>query len=792
MLARTWSASEATALWVELVASRKKEIEQDLDPSQVQYIAGRIALQQEISRSELARWDASARAWLQSADEVKILERTQLRLITKDCGLLVSSLGNTYASVIDVWTVALKSLQSLISGMPQRISKGAVLLGLSSWHIYPDLNVVGPIAYVPFHDPLVASGGAITLGLQRGLPDNDEGVHWSLSLSHLRYYGSAVDVSTFTKSSNLRITMKQLHYVALGSLFSCWGDWVSTTAEGVEIFVTLESFLYGDSGRTLEKELPWLYNVWMAADSFSKLPQGVEKEEIIQLIGYGRRKGQGFLKDPKVTLRPAFGLAEPRVITSCLRESLPGQKFDEERMITILRQLAKGCKLEPKDTIICYRHLDHNLHHTWEFATAIPYSITSLKRAHDDTKQERLIHARWRLCNIVTKENSLSPYSNIALDDAPNYAPEEQTTTSLIAGNEVAGLFSVQNNLPKLFLRCSEVVKLLRSGSACQSKVKDYLKGIFHIKLKDFCLPALERVEQRYLQQSLTVLRQATSVYEELINATVSIAVLQQPLYKAKWAEFLRKPIWRSSDHFACLAMFESGSLNLDPSGLSEVMAMSSGNSIYVSTTLLQDPMVPSGNTRTDRPKIKRILGNLGRPGITMLAPTEAPLIRPDDINSWKLVNHTPFTEKLEDCFASTSVHLEFTEYEVPLYTPIGAMDAQVTMLETLIRAYERGKWVADLDIVKSMQKESLFRRFPAPRCVHNDHDPAVQKQTAAAQVGKASNKRLISIDNWEELLDPPEQLGIATIGVVRACNSWHARLAAMSISVQKGHRTVV
>lgn len=195
---------------------------------------------------------------------------------------------------------------------------------------------------------------------------------------------------------------------------------------------------------------------------------------------------------------------------------------------------------------------------------------------------------------------------------------------------------------------------------------------------------------------------------------------------------------------------------------------------------------------RLDGPSIKRILGNLGRPGITMLAPTETPMIRPDDINSCRLVNHHPFAEKLEDCFTSTSVHLEFTEYEVPLYTPIGAMDAQATILETLIRAYDKGKWVADLDVIKSMQEGRLFRRFTAPRCVHDDDDPAVQKQTVAAQIGKASNKQLISIDNWEELLDPPEQLGIATVGVVRACGSWHARLAAMSVSVQRRHRTMV
>ena len=119
MLARTWTGSGATALWVELVAERKRDIKENTEASQIAGIAARVAAQQDISRAELARWDASARAWLMSADEVKIWEKTQLRLITKDCGMLVGLQGSTYASVLDVWTVAMTSLQKLILGMLQ-------------------------------------------------------------------------------------------------------------------------------------------------------------------------------------------------------------------------------------------------------------------------------------------------------------------------------------------------------------------------------------------------------------------------------------------------------------------------------------------------------------------------------------------------------------------------------------------------------------------------------------------------------------------------------------------------
>lgn len=113
--------------------------------------------------------------------------------------------------------MAMKSLQRLILGSPHNISKASVLLGLLSWHIYPDLNVVDPTADIPFHDPLVQVGGVVTLGLQRADSLGD-GVHWSLSLSHLRYYGSPVAVERSigsVGSDDGRLTLPELHLVAL-------------------------------------------------------------------------------------------------------------------------------------------------------------------------------------------------------------------------------------------------------------------------------------------------------------------------------------------------------------------------------------------------------------------------------------------------------------------------------------------------------------------------------------------------------------------------------------------------
>lgn len=209
---------------VEVVEERKAEIKATADESQIRGVADYMASQQIITRAELASWDASARSWILSADEVKQYEQVQLKLITKNVGLSVNSSGNTYKNVTEAWTTAMISLEKLINGMPQSISKGAVLLGLSAWHIFPDLNIVGEKnASVLFRDALVAPGGIITIGLQNINENDDNGVRWSLDLSYLKHYGDPVVVSVSSAADGTRVSANELHIIAFGSLLEAWG-----------------------------------------------------------------------------------------------------------------------------------------------------------------------------------------------------------------------------------------------------------------------------------------------------------------------------------------------------------------------------------------------------------------------------------------------------------------------------------------------------------------------------------------------------------------------------------------
>ena len=80
--------------------------------------------------------------------------------------LPVSTHDNLYTAVIDAWTRALQALENLVKGTPQGTDNGAILLGLSSWHLYPDILLAGSNQYIDQADKLITRGGIITIGLE--------------------------------------------------------------------------------------------------------------------------------------------------------------------------------------------------------------------------------------------------------------------------------------------------------------------------------------------------------------------------------------------------------------------------------------------------------------------------------------------------------------------------------------------------------------------------------------------------------------------------------------------------
>jgi hypothetical protein len=238
------------------------------------------------------------------------------------------------------------------------------------------------------------------------------------------------------------------------------------------------------------------------------------------------------------------------------------------------------------------------------------------------------------------------------------------------------------------------------------------------------------------LRQSLRAIASAATVYKLMPSATITTSIFTAPLHGARWianqeqnelsrqhprrdtrstpdssddsddfegdllhADSLRqdKRIDQSEfdllnayaltrpQTFACIAMFENGSLNnIDPGGLGEVMALSVANSLYVAMPLLCDP--------SEQPmewEVKHVVGNIGQPGISFLVPPPNPKVEESVDELWDLVNHVAFDGELDDHFASTSLHASLNKFVVPIgLDPQGGQDVQAYFRQTLIRLH--------------------------------------------------------------------------------------------------------
>ncbi|KAL8698815.1 MAG: hypothetical protein Q9224_001680 [Gallowayella concinna] len=300
--------------------------------------------------------------------------------------------------------------------------------------------------------------------------------------------------------------------------------------------------------------------------------------------------------------------------------------------------------------------------------------------------------------------------------------------------------------------------------------------------------------------KSLKAISTAAMMFRHFPYASVDVRILQRKLYDVSWIrtcigsrqmpglrpepgkaflpplpypangtpESLLPYALSRAQAFACLAMFESGQHDIDPIQLVDVMAMSSGNSLYISAAMLADPY-----NETRPGDIRGVMGNVGRPGIVFLVPPRDPLIREASIENWRLTERDEFDGYLSDHFQTTSLHLSFTTAETPLNVGFsGGQDLEVRILETLVSVYEGGTWIADLNVSNLTTAGKLSRM---PPCT-SQHPADVQTPS------------ITCIDNWFSLIDDPE----VKVSLVRAHGNWQARLAASSISIALGSPTLI
>lgn len=211
---------------------------------------------------------------------------------------------------------------------------------------------------------------------------------------------------------------------------------------------------------------------------------------------------------------------------------------------------------------------------------------------------------------------------------------------------------------------------------------------------------------------SLRILATISSIYKNMDQGTtVSLEVASHTLDDLPWAsskgqsvlaDFKFSPLRLDlATTFAYIAFCETGHLQLPARDLESVMAMALGDSIYLAGGLLCDPATcPPGQN-----EIKRIRGNIGKPGVAMLVPPTEPMHRTPGLENWYLVNHNDFDGRLDDAFKKTTVHLGFTEYAMPLHVGRhGSRDVEVYFQESVVSIHDGGEWVADLDILGALK----------------------------------------------------------------------------------------
>ncbi|KAL9107360.1 MAG: hypothetical protein Q9227_007725 [Pyrenula ochraceoflavens] len=827
ILARKFEdAKISTAIWAQLVHERQEEIKQSLEDGHIVSASSAMAARQTLSRNDLAIFDASARAWLSSADSAKRLQQDQLMLILRNIPSWVSTGPSTYSKVITAWKAAMQGMEDILNCKPQQISDGAILLAISAWHLYPDLIVLhSKPTKVSFKDPLVPSEAIITIGLDSTNAEMNRGIRWSLTLSHLRHYGDPVKVDN--SESNTRITVEQLVIVGFGAFMSTWGFRPKYFPEAASLVIAIWNCLL--KGRTPEKELrkTFMYLFWAAKSARSVLSSlKSHPDKTTMLLGFGSRRSAKFFSAQNTDTLPASGLCSDLILQSLSTYS------SIECGIRYFRRLTALLGLPGSDAIIVYidtEASDDSANHL-VFATAAELPSTKPKRLPDGVEKNTSRHIRWihevsdgkpKKCStecygefkrkfassrmeeeLFTLQGELPKTSEEHIDwgDPPleytsahqNTRPNGSTQTKIrVSFTKLIGY----HHLMALFVKCRDKTQIKRLKGYCSSFQKlnvslhsaqeafksavhpDTLKiyltilqnpvSVSNCQAHIFMMSPSEEIQPSTLS-SLKALLIASAVYDQFPSATVPLKITSASIAHAKWlpsdSSIYSGNILQSISRSEAFACIAmfESGVNIEPNQLGRVIAISAENSIFVTSLLLSDPM-----ERLPPASMKRVAGNIGEPGVCLLVVPEEPRVRPIN-DDYSLVMHADYDGNRVDKFQGTSLHLSFTGWKVPIvWGADDYIDQDVHFLGAIVSVRDQGSWVADIDILKT-----LPHTINSGLAAHATSLCCTCPRPAGSLEGD-----FVSIDNWNEVLDIPQNAAI-----VRSHTNWWARLAISSI----------
>lgn len=664
------------------------------------------------------------------------------------------------------WTTAMTAMNDLIEGKPQSVQSGALLLALSAWHLYPDISVQSTsLQFIKQADPLVDQGGVITVGLQNRKSHSTDGVYWSLPLAHLRVYGKPVVTTRNNGISHTQITFSQFLIVTLGSLFNLWHISEADVDVAGEIICRLarinETFTKSQRGQGWQRRsTPGLGILGRAAQLYLS-SKGPLREEYARLLAYGRRRCGNFLANNDDRPPHFFGLASFPIAFSLFTPDPPWTIRD--RQVDFLRLCTYKREVDLTGVIICYKDRLGHLS-----CTSVSENRTGAKRKYSSAQvplRKMILHWGASTTGDEGKFEVDEYTSHRFLAPGPEELP---LLHDLMYGDAfVAAVYRPTKGAYRphraksedCSIRPRELLGLLRDGSLDNELILAQIN-------KD--LSTTSAFDQ--FADSMEALSFAGRVYEHLDDAKIDMQICLKPLNNCQYSRALnRQNLLRGYKEaiisiklaFSCIILFQTGRIDVDPEVLEGAMAISHSDSIFVAQSLLVDP----SHSDITSP-VRRIIGNVGKPGLAILLPPHAPEVRERSLGDWRVVNHAPFDGKYEDNFGSTSLHLAFTGSAFPIDVgERGSLTPEAHFIETVISVYEAGEWVADLDVLKAISDYKHGWREPAEMDVESLLPP------------------LVSIDNWQEILDNPE-----SSAVVRACGNEQARLAIVTVASQLGY----
>ncbi|CAH0022586.1 unnamed protein product, partial [Clonostachys rhizophaga] len=754
-----WEPAEATSIWVEIITRRKIELQAQLEEEGELDNEVLLAAGSDYIRSDIYDWDASARAWLRAADVVMGRQQIQLRLIVDNLDIAVNMKPDTYASHRSL------GLRNDPNGESADGRSSSDMLHLSS----KDQKINQ-------EDPLMKGRGILTLGLEPS-PKRDQdckSVYWALPLAHLRYYGLPVTrMRTSRMSDQDRLTVDEMLWAMLSAYILQWDNGSAATGELLQYFSDVSIELHWAIGCYPASFVPFqgIFRIQTFLETARRVEDKIELLREVASSIAGQSSSIDNEYEFLIIYKKEYFDPEARVFSSAYEYATACPDYavvNDGLKIDGPRQHRRWISPHESDQMLTARL--GQIRSDGEMAEVIGPSLYPVfqcvanrraRKSEKDVKVPHSSHGRLKLYSIEPDlAAQFGPKGTCSKPDQP------------IIHQEHESLKDTKSHAPKYQLKTATIMKFFRP-----EKVR---------------FEALWRMLKLNTPEHDVILGMTLvdSLYKTLPNATVDVRVIQLGFEKAHWIRSMLSPqpaaftsrrtfasyrLPRYGSHhltssvcFACIAMMETGSYNLCPEDLENVFALSSADSLYISSAVLQDPA-----TNTSSAPIQRLAGNIGRAGVAFLVPPVDPETKSyDSIDEWYCLDHKEFDGVVDDCFQGTSLHLSFSEACQPLNVQFsGNRDVGAYFIEALVSVYDRGKWVSELDILGSLRNRRILRDY-----LHSDPCQCSPVQPLGA--------RIISIDNYAEMVVPPKAPGI-----VRAKGNWQARLVAAAICIAKGYR---